>query len=218
MRCPSCHAKCSPSASACGSCGCILPQSCSSRMRPVSRLAYWICRSGRETLAVFCLSLLIFTGASLTLSFAAAVYEPLTAAAGLNSFSLYTTDGQEPLTNQEVQLLKDKASQARTLAEEYGIGAFLGLLLFSGSLLVLVRVFFVSNRLRSAAPSNGPGESAASAHPAEPVVQSTALPEQSAVPTEATEPPEPTTESAAVPEQSVKPEPAAEESTNPSKG
>ena len=148
MRCPSCHAKCTSNAASCSSCGTPLPRNCAAGLRPVSRLAYRICRSGKELVAVFCLCLLIFTGATLTLSCAAAVYEPLTAAAGLDAFSLHTTDGSEPLTDQEALLLKEKSAQARTLAGKYAVGSVFGLLLFSGSLLVLVRVFFVSNRLR----------------------------------------------------------------------
>ncbi|MDD6175504.1 MAG: hypothetical protein PUC59_07070, partial [Firmicutes bacterium] len=84
---------------------------------------------------------------------AAAVYEPLTAAAGLDNFSLHTTDGDRPLTEQESALLTEKASQARTLAAKYTVGAVLGLLLFSGSLVLLVRVFFVSSRLRASGGS-----------------------------------------------------------------
>lgn len=160
MRCPSCHAKCSSKAAVCGSCGAALPQSSTAGMRPVSRLAYQICRSGRETLAVLCLSLLIFTGAAVTLSCAASVYEPLTAAAGLEAFSLRTADDSKPLTDQETELLKEKSAQARAQAARYGAGAVLGLLLFSGSLLVLVRVSFVANRLRTAEVDALPTESA----------------------------------------------------------
>ncbi|MDD6174144.1 MAG: hypothetical protein PUC59_00050, partial [Firmicutes bacterium] len=153
MRCPSCHAKCLPDAAVCSGCGAALPPDCIPNMRPVSRLAYRICRSGKELLAVFCLSFLIFAGAASTLSCAAAVYEPLTAAAGLDNFSLHTTDGDRPLTEQESALLTEKASQARTLAAKYAVGAVLGLLLFSGSLVLLVRVFVVSSRLRASGGS-----------------------------------------------------------------
>ena len=156
MRCPFCHAKCPSAAASCSSCGNPLPKNCTAGMRPVSRLAYYICRSGKELAAVFCLCLLIFTGATLTLSCAAAVYEPLTAAAGLDAFSLHTTDGSEPLTDQEVLLLKEKSAQARTLAGKYAVGSVFGLLLLSGSLLLLVRVFFVSNRLRRSRSAEQP--------------------------------------------------------------
>ena len=149
MRCPSCHTKCSSDAASCSTCGVALPQKCTAGMKPVSRVAYWICRSGKETLAVLCLCLLVFIGASVTLTNVADIYEPATAAIGLDAFSLHTTDDKEALTDQETALLKEKAAQARSVATQHAVCAVLGLLLFSASLLVLVRIFFVSNRLRS---------------------------------------------------------------------